>query len=184
MSGTGCSLIHTLWQATANGLLPTPPAEGQLQNKGLAEGDERREGSWGCSSKINGRPGRVSCWIIQQMGPNTLKRGYMYIITRDCLLVFLLFFFFFYQMNSFTHWTDISEVVGTEQRGTEARRAESFTSTNTCSRHSCRAGVPDSFFFPFFFFWLTNDHNMLEKLSQIMQHVTLLQHVSADDPDK
>lgn len=71
VSGTGCSLIHTLWQATAHGLLPTPPAEGQLQNKGLAQGDERREGSWGCSSKINGRPGGVSCWIIQQLGPNT-----------------------------------------------------------------------------------------------------------------
>lgn len=54
-------------------------------------------------------------------------------------------------MNSFTHWTDISGVVGTEQRGTEARRAESFTSTDTCSRHSCSVGVPDSFFSFFFF---------------------------------
>lgn len=60
MSGTSCSLIHTLWQATAHGLLPTPPVEGQLQNKGLAEGDERREGNQGCSLKINGRRGGVS----------------------------------------------------------------------------------------------------------------------------
>lgn len=72
--------------------------------------------------KVNKKDIFVACWFL------------VCFLTNEWFHTFLLIF---------------PVVVGTEEESTEAQRAENFTCTDACSRHSCRVSVPATFFFFF-----------------------------------
>lgn len=72
---------------------------------------------------------------------------------------------------------------GKEQGGTEAQRAERFRGTDAWSDLPVEdppAGPVCQLGWIFLLYCYTNDQSTLENLTQITQHVTLLQHVSTD----